>query len=75
MNHPYTIPPNKLTDFSIFRRSVLQSVNAIEGLLNMVQSHSGEIELLAVGPLTNLAMALNLDPQFGHKLKVELKSL
>jgi len=30
---------------------------------------SGEITLLATGPLTNVAMALSLDERFGAKLK------
>jgi len=30
---------------------------------------SGSITLLAIGPLTNIAVALMLDPQLGSKLK------
>ena len=29
----------------------------------------GEITLIATGPLTNLATALKLDPDFGHNLR------
>jgi len=30
---------------------------------------SGSVTLLAIAPLTNIAVALMLDPSFGHKLK------
>ena len=29
----------------------------------------GELNLVAVGPLTNVAMAIRLDPEFGKRLK------
>ncbi len=37
-------------------------------LVEMANRYAGELTLIAVGPLTNLAMALLLDPHFGRKL-------
>ncbi|HEX2914923.1 MAG TPA: nucleoside hydrolase [Chloroflexia bacterium] len=38
-------------------------------LLNMANRFAGELTVVAVGPLTNLALALLIDPDFGRKLK------
>ncbi len=38
-------------------------------LIDMAERYPGELTVIAVGPLTNLAMALLLDPHFGRKLK------
>ncbi len=38
-------------------------------LVEMANRFPGELTLVAVGPLTNLAVALLLDPTFGRKLK------
>ena len=35
----------------------------------MICMFSDEITLVCIGPLTNLALALRLDPSFGRKLK------
>jgi purine nucleosidase len=37
--------------------------SAAEQLLRLAQTHPGEFDLLAVGPLTNLALGLRRDPQ------------
>lgn len=42
--------------------------SALHGLTRF-SSASGEISLVAVGPLTNIALALRLDDQLGNKLK------
>ena len=33
-------------------------------LLRLARAHSGQISILALGPLTNIALACNLDPEF-----------
>ena len=35
----------------------------------MFISFAGEITLVALAPLTNIALAMKLDPDFGKKLK------
>ena len=52
-----------------FDKELLQKENACLGLINLVNENKNEIDLVAVGPLTNLALALNIDPSFGEKLK------
>ncbi|XP_013413354.1 probable uridine nucleosidase 2 isoform X2 [Lingula anatina] len=38
-------------------------------LVRLANEHPGEINLVAIGPLTNIALALRLDSGFGSKLK------
>ena len=52
-----------------FDKELFQKENACLGLINLVNENKHEIDLVAVGPLTNLALALNIDPSFGKKLK------
>nr|XP_033804527.1 LOW QUALITY PROTEIN: inosine-uridine preferring nucleoside hydrolase-like [Geotrypetes seraphini] len=47
----------------------LQGENAVQALLRIVSEHVGQISLVATGPLTNLALAVKLDPTFPQKLK------
>nr|XP_054769765.1 uncharacterized protein LOC129277637 [Lytechinus pictus] len=57
--NPETPPP----------RDLIQSEHAVEGLIRMANEHQGQITLVAIGPLTNVALAMKLDPQFTSKLK------
>ena len=41
-----------------FDKELLQKENACLGLINLVNENINEIDLVAVGPLTNLAVAL-----------------
>ncbi|KAJ3247500.1 hypothetical protein HDU77_008548 [Chytriomyces hyalinus] len=43
--------------------------HAVTALLRMVNAAPGEITILALGPLTNIALALSLDPSFLSKVK------
>lgn len=45
------------------------SETAAEFIVNLANQHSGEVTLVAVGPLTNIAQALALDPQLPDKVK------
>ena len=38
-------------------------------LVRMARAHPGEITLFATGPLTNIALAASLDPQFARNIK------
>jgi inosine-uridine nucleoside N-ribohydrolase len=42
---------------------------AIEHIIAEVERHPGEITILAVGPLTNIALALRLQPEIETKIK------
>jgi len=55
-----TLPPSG-------REPVAQ--DAAELLLSLARQHAGELELLAVGPLTNLALALRRDPELPALVK------
>ncbi|PVD31179.1 hypothetical protein C0Q70_06591 [Pomacea canaliculata] len=48
--------------------SKLQSEHAAIALVRFANQFPGEITLVALAPLTNVAMALNLDPNFSEKL-------
>lgn len=46
-----------------------ESENAAEAIGRLVRAHPGEITLLAIAPLTNLALALQLDPGIAPLVK------
>ncbi|XP_041349599.1 inosine-uridine preferring nucleoside hydrolase-like [Gigantopelta aegis] len=47
----------------------IQSEHAVLALLRLVNQYAGEITLVTLGPMTNVALAIRLDPSFGDKLK------
>lgn len=47
----------------------IESEHAALALMRMANEESGELTLVALGPLTNLAVALKLDPDLGRKFK------
>ncbi|KAI0238361.1 putative uridine nucleosidase 1 [Lamellibrachia satsuma] len=49
--------------------SLVQSEHGVNALIRLVNLYPGEINLICLGPLTNVALALRLDPDFGSKLK------
>lgn len=46
-----------------------EAENAAEAIVRLVRAHPGEISLLAIAPLTNLALALQLDPGIAPLVK------
>jgi purine nucleosidase len=46
-----------------------QPVAAAVAMVEHVRAHPGDITLVAVGPLTNVALAMRLDPHFASSLK------
>jgi inosine-uridine nucleoside N-ribohydrolase len=51
------------------RARVLDALPAPDFISAMARRHSGELTLVAVGPLTNLALALQLDPDLPRHVK------
>ena len=47
----------------------VQSEHAVHALVRLANEHPGEFTLVAIGPLTNLAVALSLDPDLPAKFK------
>ncbi len=43
--------------------------HAVDALLEVADRYPGEVELVTLGPLTNVAMALHRDPSFAGKVK------
>ncbi|WP_282021294.1 nucleoside hydrolase [Ruegeria faecimaris] len=44
-------------------------LNATEFLVEMALRHKGELTVCAIGPLTNIAAAMRLDPEFSQNIK------
>ncbi len=47
----------------------VEETNAVDALLDIISKNPGEIELIAIGPLTNIALAINKDIEIMKKLK------
>lgn len=43
--------------------------NAVNYLINLVKAHPHEVTIAAIGPLTNIALCLNLCPEFASLIK------
>ncbi|XP_072177113.1 nucleoside hydrolase-like [Diadema setosum] len=50
-------------------KDLIQSEHAVLALVRMVNERPGQITLVAIGPLTNVALAMRLDADFTSKLK------
>jgi len=77
---PIEIPPNPVADFvhgaNGFGEIELpepslqaSSLGAAELIVDLIHKHPGEITLVAVGPLTNIAQALSLSPDIAALVK------
>lgn len=60
---------NTTTAMNIAHASSLDtSIHAVQALIKLVQQHPKEVNVCAVGPLTNLALAERLWPDFSTNL-------
>lgn len=50
-------------------KQCLESEHAVQALIRLVNESPGELTLVALGPLTNIALAIRLDPSFASKVK------
>ncbi|XP_042261129.1 inosine-uridine preferring nucleoside hydrolase-like [Thunnus maccoyii] len=48
---------------------LLQKKKAVQAMIDIVKENPGEVTLVAMAPLTNLAVAVQLDPYFPQRLK------
>ncbi|XP_065148966.1 nucleoside hydrolase-like [Paramisgurnus dabryanus] len=48
---------------------LIQAEGAVSAMIRIVNENPGEVSLVATAPLTNLALAVKLDPTFPQKLK------
>ena len=61
-----------LGDSELFDRSNIPKVSEGHGalkIIELVKAHPGEVELLCLGPLTNLALAIRLEPTLVSLIK------
>ncbi|KAL3870547.1 hypothetical protein ACJMK2_038600 [Sinanodonta woodiana] len=58
-----------MPDPSTVDREHLKEEHAVQALLRMSRQFEGELTLVCLGPLTNIAVALRIDPHFGTRLK------
>ncbi|XP_061834405.2 uncharacterized protein [Nerophis lumbriciformis] len=47
----------------------IQREGAMAAMIRLVTENQNQVSLVALGPLTNLALAVKVDPSFPHKLK------
>ena len=50
-------------------RRGIEAEHAVLALLRLAREHAGELTLVALGPLTNIAAAIRLDPEFPARIK------
>ncbi|XP_027002740.1 inosine-uridine preferring nucleoside hydrolase [Tachysurus fulvidraco] len=50
-------------------KTQIKKEHAVNALIRLVKEHPGQVSLVALGPLTNLALAVRMDPSIPQKLK------
>jgi len=46
-----------------------QDLHGVQYLINTIKAHPGEVTVVAIGPLTNIALAIRLEPQIISQVK------
>jgi inosine-uridine nucleoside N-ribohydrolase len=62
-NEPAPEPPGG------FAKKKAESRSAVDFLVATVMEHPGQVTILAIGPLTNVAMAMRMEPRFAANVK------
>jgi purine nucleosidase len=62
-NEPAPAPPGG------FASKKAEARSAVEFLVNTVMQNPGQVTILAIGPLTNVAMAMRMEPDFARNVK------
>jgi inosine-uridine nucleoside N-ribohydrolase len=62
-NDPAPEPPGG------FAKKKAESKSAIDYLVSTVMQNPGQVTILAIGPLTNIAMAMRMEPRFAGNVK------
>lgn len=62
-NEPAPEPPGG------FAKKKVESTSAVDFLVSTVMQNAGQVTILAIGPLTNIAMAMRMEPNFVSKVK------
>ena len=70
---PYEFVEADREKFRKFRMNNLKPKEAVLALIDLVNDYKNEIDFLALAPLTNLAVAMNVDASLGDKLRVRKK--
>jgi inosine-uridine nucleoside N-ribohydrolase len=52
-----------------FAKKQAEKESAVDFIIRTVNANPGQISILALGPLTNIATAIRQDPQFAHNVK------
>ncbi len=52
-----------------FAKNKAEAVGAVQFIIDTVNAYPGQVTLMAIGPLTNVAMALRLEPGLSRKVK------
>jgi inosine-uridine nucleoside N-ribohydrolase len=52
-----------------FARKQIERESAMEFIVRTVMARPGEVTIMAIGPLTNIAMALRQEPRFAERVK------
>ena len=64
-----TIWLNRPNSRNALTNDMIEDELAALALIRLINENVGEIDLIGIGPLTNIAVALNIDPTIAEKLK------